>query len=154
MIPSMHTAAPLVWSAGPEDAAVMAGIHASSFAPGWNDDAIGELLALPGSLSLLAATRSDEAAQGLLIARAAADEAELLTLCVLPAFRRHGLGRALLTGATAALRAGGIKHLFLEVDPDNAAAVELYRSLGGNAVGHRSRYYEHGADAAIFSLAL
>ena len=30
----------------------------------------------------------------------------------------------------------------------------LYQSLGAVAVGRRPRYYEHGADADIFSLAL
>jgi ribosomal protein S18 acetylase RimI-like enzyme len=48
----------------------------------------------------------------------------------------------------------GAKQLFLEVEDSNVAALRLYRSFGAVAVGRRARYYEHGADAAIFSLAL
>ena len=86
--------------------------------------------------------------------RSAGDEAEILTLAVDPACRRLGLSRALLGAATAALRDGGSKRLFLEVAEGNSAARGLYRSLGAVVVGRRLRYYEHGADADIFSLAL
>jgi ribosomal-protein-alanine N-acetyltransferase len=103
---------------------------------------------------LIASTARDCRAQGFLIALSAGDEAELLTLAVDPAFRRHGLARALLNAATATLRACGAKQLFLEVDQNNAAARGLYQSLGAVVVGRRKRYYEHGADAEIFSLAL
>jgi ribosomal protein S18 acetylase RimI-like enzyme len=44
--------------------------------------------------------------------------------------------------------------LFLEVEPGNAPALRLYESFGAVRVGERKAYYEHGADAAIFSLAL
>jgi ribosomal-protein-alanine N-acetyltransferase len=54
----------------------------------------------------------------------------------------------------AELRAAGTKQLFLEVKDGNEAALRLYRSLGAVTVGRRERYYESGADAAIFSLAL
>jgi ribosomal-protein-alanine N-acetyltransferase len=52
------------------------------------------------------------------------------------------------------LRAGGARQLFLEVEEGNEAALQLYRSLGAIPVGRRAGYYEHGADGAIFSLAL
>jgi [ribosomal protein S18]-alanine N-acetyltransferase len=77
-----------------------------------------------------------------------------LTLAVDPACRRLGLARALLGAAASALRAAGTKQLFLEVDEGNSAARGLYQSLGAVVVGRRPRYYEHGADADIFSLAL
>jgi ribosomal protein S18 acetylase RimI-like enzyme len=52
------------------------------------------------------------------------------------------------------LRAAGAKQLYLEVEDGNEAALTLYRALGAVPVGKRPGYYEHGADAAIFSLAL
>jgi ribosomal-protein-alanine N-acetyltransferase len=73
---------------------------------------------------------------------------------VAPACRNVGLGRALLEAAVEELRSAGVKRLFLEVAEDNEAALELYRALGAVPVGKRQRYYESGADAAIFSLAL
>jgi len=138
----------------PTDAVAMAAIHAACFAKNWDADAIGQFIGAPACLSLIASTARDCRAQGFLIARSACDEAELLTLAVDPAFRRHGLARALLDAAMATLRGCGAKQLFLEVDQNNAAARSFYQSLGAVVVGRRKRYYEHGADAEIFSLAL
>jgi ribosomal-protein-alanine N-acetyltransferase len=130
----------------------MAAIHASCFARPWDEAAMAQFISGPDSLCLIASTGG--VAAGFLIARKAADEAELLTFGVGPACRRRGLGRALLQAAMALLRASGTKRLFLEVEEGNEAALQLYRSFGAKAVGHRPAYYEHGADAAIFSLAL
>ena len=117
---------------------------------------MAQFIAGPDTLCLIASAVDDSggAPAGFLIARKAADEAELLTLGVAPAFRRMGLGRALLNEASAMLRASGARQLFLEVEEGNEAALQLYRSLGAIPVGRRPRYYDHGADAAIFSLAL
>ena len=146
---------PITVRAGlPADAAMLAAIHASSFARAWDAAAMAQFLGVPGCLVLIAAPRRDVPAQGFLITRAAADEAELLTLCVPPAYRRQGLARALLAALVQELRRAGGKRLFLEVEEGNEAALGLYRSLGAEPVGRRPGYYEHGADAAIFSLAL
>ena len=141
--------------AGPADAVAMAAIHATCFPQGWDESAMSTFTAAPSVLCLIGAVPPAlDAAAGLLIARRAADEAELLTIGVMPACRRFGLGRALLAHARAELSASGARQLFLEVDEANAAAVSLYRALGAERVGRREGYYESGADAAIFSLAL
>ena len=146
----------LVDRATPLDAALMAALHASCFASPWGEAAMAQFIAGPDTLCLIASAVDDSggAPAGFVIARKAADEAELLTLGVAPASRRMGLGRALLNEASAMLRASGARQLFLEVEEGNEAALQLYRSLGAIPVGRRPRYYEHGADAAIFSLAL
>lgn len=146
----------LVDRATPTDAGLMAAIHARCFAKAWDEAAMAQFIAGPETLCLIVSVVDSSASvsAGLLIARKAADEAELLTLGVAPACRRMGLGRALLDAAIAALRASGAKQLFLEVEEGNGAAVALYRSLGAVAIGSRPGYYEHGADAAMFSLAL
>ena len=136
------------------DAEDMAAIHAACFAKNWSANEIAQFLAAPGCLSLLAFASPARETQGFLIVRSSGDEAEILTLAVNPGHRRQGLARALLSAAMAALRGVGSKRLFLEVDEANAAARGLYQSLGAVAVGRRPRYYEHGADADIFSLAL
>jgi [ribosomal protein S18]-alanine N-acetyltransferase len=142
--------------AGPQDALCMAAIHRSCFAKAWDEAAMARFLTAPDALCLIGsvADSSDGMPGGLLIARKAADEAEILTLCVTPSCRKAGLGRALLQQAIAQLRGAGATKLFLEVEEGNAAALALYRSFGAIPVGKRERYYEHGADAAIFSLAL
>jgi ribosomal protein S18 acetylase RimI-like enzyme len=51
-------------------------------------------------------------------------------LGVLPAYRGHGLGRALLLKALDGFRRAGLGRAFLEVTARNEAAVRLYRRLG------------------------
>jgi ribosomal-protein-alanine N-acetyltransferase len=146
----------VVHRATPPEARVMAVLHASSFAKPWNEAAMAQFIAAPDTICLIG-TAVDSAGgfpSGFLIARRAADEAELLTLAVALHCRGAGLAKVLLKEAIAMLRAAGAKQLFLEVEDGNTAALALYRSFGAKPVGRRSRYYENGADAAIFSLAL
>jgi len=146
----------IITRAGPYDPISMAAIHRSCFAKPWDEAAMAQFVASPEALCLVGSTADTSGGTmgGLLIARKAADEAEILTFCVAPACRNAGLGRALLETAVQELRAAGAKQLFLEVDDGNEAALKLYRSLGAIPVGKREAYYEYGADAAIFSLAL
>src|SRR5262245_37248014 len=150
----MTTPAIGVHEAQSDDAQTLAAIHAACFAKAWGAVEIGQFLGAPGCLALLASASPRQTPQGFLIVRSAGDEAELLTLAVDPACRRLGLAKALLAATTGALRDAGSKQLFLEVDEGNSAARDLYRSLGAVVVGRRPRYYEYGADADIFSLAL
>ncbi len=140
--------------AGPAEAGLCASLHAACFPASWDESAFAQFLGAPGCLVLLAAPGDDASPQGLLVARIAADEAELITLGVIPARRRQGMARALVQAAMTALGQAGAKRLFLEVEDGNEAALGLYRSLGAAPVGRRPRYYAHGADATIFSLAL
>ena len=146
----------LVDRAAPIDAGLMAGLHASCFAKAWDEAAMAQFIASPDTLCLIASVvdNSVGAPAGFLIARKAADEAELMTLGVAPACRRMGFGRALLAALVRELRRTGGKRLFFEVEDGNDAALGLYRSFGAELAGRRPRYYEHGADAAIFCLAL
>jgi ribosomal-protein-alanine N-acetyltransferase len=145
----------VIHRAKPLDASVLAALHASCFAQPWDEAAMAQFIAGPDTVCLIAsADQSAAAPAGLLIARKAADEAELLTLGVALACRRMGVGRMLLRVATDTLRMSGAKRLFLEVEAGNLAALQLYRSLGAIPVGRRPGYYRHGVDATIFSLAL
>ena len=146
----------VVTRAGPYDPISMAAIHRACFAKPWDEAAMAQFVASPEALCLVGSTADSSGGTlgGLLIARKAADEAEILTFCVAPACRNAGLGRALLETAVQELHEVGAKRLLLEVADGNEAALKLYRSLGAVLVGKRERYYEHGADAAIFSLAL
>src|SRR6185437_4240371 len=141
-----------VHRAMPGDASLLAALHASCFAQAWDEAAMAQFIAGPDTLCLVAAAvdESGGVPAGLLIARKAADEAELLTLGVIPACRGQGLARALMRSAIDALRTSGASQLFLEVEDGNQAALRLYNSLGAVRVGQRKGYYRHGADAVIF----
>lgn len=91
---------------------------------------------------------------GFVLARAAADEAEILTLAVVPAWRRRGLGAALLAAAQRRAASLGAAQLFLEVAADNDAARALYAGAGFEAVGLRRGYYAGGRDALVLRRAL
>lgn len=131
--------------AHPLHAAALAAIHGAAFPPGerWGADAMALQLALPGAFGWL------DPAGGLVLARVAADEAEVLTLAVLPGLRGRGVGRALLGRAMATASGQGALAMFLEVGEDNAPARALYAAAGFAEVGRRPRYYPGGGDALL-----
>lgn len=126
-------------------AQALAAIHQAAFPPGqrWGPDAMTLQIALPGCFALL------DDRGGMAMARVAADEAELLTLAVLPDSRRQGLARALLAEAEHVAAAHGAATLFLEVATRNAAAQALYAAAGYQQAGRRRRYYADGDDALV-----
>lgn len=125
--------------AGAGHAPVLAALHASSFAAPWRIGEFETLLHQPGVAAWI--TTHQETPVGFILVRAVADEAEILTLAVLPAERRQGIGAALLHAAATHLRGGGTARLFLEVAADNAAALALYERNGFAATGRRAGYY-------------
>jgi len=131
-------------------AAALAAIHAAAFPPreAWGKDAIGLQIALPGAFCLL-----DEKG-GMLLGRIAADEAEVLTLAVMPELRQQGVAAGLLRAAKAHVGAAGAKALFLEVSAANRPALALYRGAGFVEVGRRRRYYADSSDALVMRVNL
>jgi ribosomal-protein-alanine N-acetyltransferase len=77
------------------------------------------------------------------------DAADVMTVAVRPAARRHGVGRALLTALIAHAQEAGLVEVLLEVRADNEAALALYRGLGFERVGLRRRYYPGGVDGLV-----
>jgi [ribosomal protein S18]-alanine N-acetyltransferase len=132
------------------DAAALAAIHGAAFPPSeaWGEQAIGLQLGLPGVFGLI------DAAGGMVLARIAGDEAEVLTLAVVPASRRRGLGGALLDETLREIRDRGARVVFLEVSEVNQAARALYAAAGFVEVGRRRHYYADGADALVLRAAL
>lgn len=132
------------------DAGLLAAIHAPAFPPAerWSETSFAELLAMRGTLALIA---GDE---GFVMLRIAGDEAEIITLAVLPDFRRAGLGRALMQAALRLAALQGAEVMFLEVAERNTPARALYAALGFEEVGRRKNYYPDGDTARVLRLAL
>lgn len=87
--------------------------------------------------------------------RVLADEAEILTVGVVPAARRRGVGRRLLTALLDAAAGAGAADVYLEVRVDNDGAQALYSAEGFAEVGRRPGYYENGrVDAVVMHRAL
>lgn len=79
----------------------------------------------------------------------AADEAEIVNLLVVPAARRQGLGRCILTHVLQSCHVKGIRYLYLEVRETNAPAIALYASCGFARCGVRPQYYPDTLEAAV-----
>lgn len=76
-------------------------------------------------------------------------DVQVLKVGVDPAFRRRGLGRALVARVAADARSLGARTASLEVRASNDGARALYGALGFKALGTRPRYYSDGEDALI-----
>jgi tRNA threonylcarbamoyl adenosine modification protein YeaZ len=143
-----------VIDAGPAQAGILAGLHASAFVRAWSATEIATLLSAPGAIALMAVTgTAGREPVGFVLARHAADEAEILTICTRPAARRRGVARQLMSCLIGLLPQHGATSLFLEVDAGNQSALGLYRGLGFSEAGRRTGYYgnltDGGSDALV-----
>jgi len=86
---------------------------------------------------------------GYVVAHYAADEGEILNLGVAAAHRRQGIGRALVERVLQTLVQRGVGTVYLEVRASNAAARQLYESLGFGEVARRARYYRRPIEDAV-----
>jgi len=120
------------------DADALHAVHALAFDAPWPAAEIERMMRVMGGFAMLAEA---EAAQGFILVRIVADEAEILTLAVAPAARRQGIGRSLVEAAAQEARRRGARDFFLEVAEDNPAALALYESADFQAVGLRRAYY-------------
>lgn len=78
-----------------------------------------------------------------------ADEAEIASVCVDPAYRRLGGGTKLLQTLLRQARLSGAQNVYLEVRASNQAAQGLYRCAGFECVGVRKRYYTNPLEDAV-----
>jgi [ribosomal protein S18]-alanine N-acetyltransferase len=133
----------VIGTAGPGDAAALAGLHARVWPRPWSEAEFRRLLGEETTLAL----RAGPAAlpDGFAVFAIAADEAELLMIGVDARARRAGLGQALLAAGLSQLEGRGARTVFLEVAADNGPALSLYAANGFRQAGIRRGYYP-GAD--------
>jgi len=128
-------------------AELIAGMHHICFAEPWDVKAMGELLAMPDAFGFLVST--GDKPQGFILCRAAGGEAEVLTILVLPPYRRSGLAAQLLDAAYERARQAGAEQMFLEVAANNDGGIGLYQAQGFTQVGRRKNYYGGATDALV-----
>ena len=136
--------------AGPLHATALSAIHARAFP----DDEFWDARIIAGQLSQPGVFGFIDVRGGMILARCAADEAEVLTIAVVPERRQQGLGGSLVEAAAEEARQHGARKLFLEVSTRNPAARGLYQRLGFVQVGRRRGYYSDGSDALTLSRGL
>lgn len=125
------------------DSEMLATLHEEDFARPWTEDEFESLLVQENVFGFAAVEEGVAGARpvGFVLARLAAGEAEILTVTVTRAFRRRGIGHALMDAVLRTLHGERAEVLFLEVDEKNRAAIALYRRLGFREAGRRPDYY-------------
>ena len=123
-------------------AEVLSEIHSLSFPDNkWSVKEFTSLLQGPGVHAMIVSQQQQQPA-GFLLWRQAADEAEILTICILPDDRSKGLASRLLKNFFNKAKNSDIRQIFLEVNENNNPAVRLYEKNGFEIVGRRKGYYD------------
>jgi len=76
-------------------------------------------------------------------------EADILTVAVLPEYRRQGIAREFMRQIEEWSHERGASAMMLEVEQSNESAIELYKSLGYLKISVRMDYYGPGKDAFV-----
>lgn len=76
-------------------------------------------------------------------------EADILTVAVLPAYRRQGIAREFMRQIEAYAVEREASAMMLEVELSNESAIKLYESLGYIKISVRMDYYGPGKDAHV-----
>jgi ribosomal-protein-alanine N-acetyltransferase len=76
-------------------------------------------------------------------------EADVLTVAVLPAYRRQGIAKEFMRQIEAWAQEREASAMMLEVELSNESAIKLYQSLGYMKILVRMDYYGPGKDAHV-----
>ena len=78
-----------------------------------------------------------------------AKKGHIISVAVMPDFRRMGIGHGLVEHALSALSGLSADECFLEVRMTNDPAIDLYKKLGFQVTRTIPRYYYDGSDAYV-----
>ncbi len=107
------------------------------------DDAVKE----PNSFAIVAEAETGDVAGFIIASKPGGNTGHIVTLDVLPEFRRRGLGEQLLRAAEERLQALSADKIVLETPMASGGAQALYRKRGFARVGYVKGYYPDGTDA-------
>ena len=86
---------------------------------------------------------------GFIVAEASRSSGHIITIDVIAAARRSGVGSLLLLAAEERLRAAQCYSIGLETAVDNVSALAFYKRHGYSVVKTFPRYYSNGVDALV-----
>lgn len=129
------------------DAPTLAAIERDVFPDPWSVDAFRSSLRAAAARVTVAESAGEVIGYAVLLA--AADEAELANLAVVPEARGRGIGRRLLDAALSAAAEAGARAVYLEVRASNTVAQRLYAASGFVPVGRRRGYYRDPDEDAL-----
>ena len=73
------------------------------------------------------------------------------TIEVAPEWRGHGIGAELLRRVEGSARAAGAKDIWLHVDAENTAAIQLYETNGYEYEGRKDGFYALDRAALVYA---
>jgi ribosomal-protein-alanine N-acetyltransferase len=91
---------------------------------------------------------------GFIVAEADRGSGHIITIDVVAAARRSGVGSLLLHGAEDRLRATQCRSVELETAVDNVSALSFYKRHGYSVIKTFPRYYSNGVDALVLEKTL
>ena len=101
-----------------------------------------------GAFALVAVDTSSSEAQGFIVAQSG-NIGHIITIDVVAAARRSGVGSALIKAAEERLRTSGCRGVELETAVDNLGALSFYKRHGYSVIRTWPRYYSNGVDALV-----
>jgi [ribosomal protein S18]-alanine N-acetyltransferase len=117
-------------------------IERMSFPYPWTEGMVrSELCGAPDSLSFVGRETERGPVLAYVFMRAFPDELHLLSIAVDPAWRRQGVGDALIALVLKTLHEQKLRRVTLEVRVSNRPACRLYRKFGFKEIGIRRQYY-------------
>ena len=128
-------------------AKALADIHKGCFAKGWGHLEFESFFERAGVFAAIAYNRKQEKV-GFVLCWLIADQCDLLSMGVLPDYRRDGVGQLLLDFALDNAKSLDAKFMMLEVNINNAAAQALYEAQGFEKFSTRKGYYTN-ADGTL-----
>lgn len=97
-----------------------------------------------GSVALIA--EGDGALAGFAIGHRRGAKGHIVTIDIVPGFRRRGTGKVLLTELLRRLTEAGARQIRLEVDARNGGAIRFYERMGFRVTRTLKDYYGEGID--------
>lgn len=120
---------------------LLASLHGACFPRGWTAEEFDKMYAQNNVVAF--GCHVGQQPSGFSFGWLAGNDFELLTIAVLPEFRRKGLAGQLLEHTCARAKSQGAHRAYLEVSVNNSPAHALYRGFGFETVGQRKQYYRH-----------
>ncbi|MBL4740535.1 MAG: GNAT family N-acetyltransferase [Sneathiella sp.] len=126
----------------PAAAKLLSQLHSLCFSKAWSEKDFSDLLVLSGTTAQV--IDLNETPSAFCLYQRAREDAEILTLGVIPAARGQALGQLMLSHGIGHLKTAGVTRVFLEVSETNASARKLYKNSEFLEVGIRKNYYKEG----------
>lgn len=122
------------------EAGTLTEIHEKCFPRYWNREAFTDFFSVKGTCAFL--VEENENPVAMVVYRISFDQADILTIAVLPQWRRKGLAEKMLSEMLVRCKNAGVKKMFLEVEEGNISAFNLYEKSGFKQIGRRKLYYQ------------